>query len=134
VAYEVFQRSSIRVDAPILSVLADGRIIFNAAASRALEKAEVRSVEILWDKVRCRIALQAAEKGNKNSYSIAFRQGKSASISPKAFLTFIGWSSSRRQSVPAKWDPQRKMLEAELPARFVRGSKQQSGPEAATDS
>ncbi len=122
-AYEAFERSSVRVEDPMLSVLSDGRITFNAAASRLLQGAGVKTVRILWDRDRCGIALQAVGKGDRNSYSVAFSRGRSASISPKAFLSYIGWSSKRRQTVPAKWDPHQKMLEAELPLAFV-GSTQ----------
>jgi hypothetical protein len=119
VAYEIFERSFVRVEQPVLSILTDGRLTLNAAATRVLEKAGVRTVRVLWDKLNCGIALQASEKGDKNSYSIAFSRGRSASVSLKAFLTSIGWSANRRQLVPAKWDAQRKMLEATLPSRFV---------------
>jgi hypothetical protein len=124
VAYEIFERSVIRVEQPVVTILSDGRLTLNAAATRILEKAGVRTVRILWDKLNCGIALQASERGDKNSYSIAFSRGRSASVSLKAFLTSIGWSANRRQSVPAKWDSSRRMLEAELPARYVGGRSQ----------
>jgi hypothetical protein len=125
VAYEIFERGVIRVEQPVVSILPDGRLTLNAAATRLVQKAGVRTVRVLWDKLSCGIALQASEKGDKNSYTIAFSRGRSASISLKAFLAFIGWSSNRRQSVPARWNPQQKMLEAELPARFVGKRKQE---------
>jgi hypothetical protein len=125
VAYEVFERGVIRVEEPVVSILPDGRLTLNAAATRAVEKAGVKTVRILWDKLKYGIALQASDKGDKNSYSIAFSRGRSASVSLKAFLTSIGWSANRRQSVPARWDSSRRMLEAELPARYV-GSRSQT--------
>jgi hypothetical protein len=124
VAYEVFERGIIRVEQPVVSVLPDGRLTLNAAATRALEKAGVRTVRVLWDKLKYGIALEACDKGDKNSYSIAFSRARSASISLKAFLRSIGWSANRRQSVPARWDSSRRMLEAELPARYVGGRRQ----------
>jgi len=77
------------------------------------------AVKILWDKAKDRIALQAAKKGDKNSYSIYFSRGRSAFISAKTFLPYIGWYSDRSQTVPARWNAELKMLEAELPAQFV---------------
>jgi hypothetical protein len=119
VAYETFERRVTRTENPALSVLADGRISLNAAATRLFQGAGAMAVKILWDKAKDRIALQAATKGDKNSYSIYFSRGRSAFISAKTFLPYIGWSSDRSQTVPARWNAELKMLEAELPAQFV---------------
>jgi hypothetical protein len=127
VSYETFERSSVRIEELALTVAPMGRIFLNAASSRALEGAGVKAVRILWDKELCRIALQAAKKGDKNAYSIASGgESRSSTVTAKSFLRYIGWSSDRRQTVRAKWDAQQKMLEAELPSRFVklRGEKQ----------
>jgi hypothetical protein len=119
VAYETFERRITRTEDPALSVLADGRIALNAAATRLFQGAGAKAVKILWDKAKCGIALQAVKKGDKNSYSIYFSRGRSASISAKTFLPYIGWSSDSNQTVPARWNAQLRMLEAELPAQFV---------------
>jgi hypothetical protein len=121
-SYETFERRVVRTEDPALSILADGRIALNAAATRLFQGAGAMAAKILWDKGKCGIALQAAEKGDKNSYSIYFSRGRSAFISAKTFLPYIGWSSDHTQTVPAKWDAQLKMLEAELPPRFVKMS------------
>lgn len=118
-AYETFERRAVRVENPALSVRPEGRIAFNAAASRLLENAGVRTVRILWDKATCGLALQAAPKGDRNSYSIAFSRSRSATLTAKQFLQYIGWSSAIRQTVPANWDEQRKMMEAKLPPKYV---------------
>jgi hypothetical protein len=117
--YEPFQRRYTRIEEPAVSILPDGRIALNAASTRLFESSGMRAVIILWDKDKCGIALQAAKKGDRNAYSVAFNRGRSATISVKTFLPYIGWSATRRQTVPAKWNPQLKMLEAELPSRFV---------------
>jgi hypothetical protein len=114
----------------------DGRIALNAAATRLFEEAGVHAVKILWDKARCGIALQAARKDDANSFSIAFGGRHSqASITPKTFLKYIGWTADSRQTVRAKWDPQQKTLEAELPPRFVgmRKTFADSMPEHASE-
>ena len=120
-AYETFERGSVRSDDLSVTIAPTGRILLNAASSRALEQAGVRAVKVLWDRELHRIALQATRKGDRNAYSIA-RGGasRSSTVTVKAFLHYIGWSSDRRQTVAAKWDAQQKMLEAELPARFIR--------------
>lgn len=122
-AYETFERKSVRVEGPTLSVGPDGRLFLNAAATRLLENTGVRAVRILWDKAKCGIALLATKKGDKNSYSISFSRGRSASIAPKAFLHYIGWSSTRRRTVAAKWNEQHMMLEAVLPSRFIQAQQ-----------
>ncbi|MGC1266360.1 MAG: hypothetical protein WA853_08760 [Candidatus Acidiferrum sp.] len=121
-AYETFERKSVRMEDPAITIapVTDGRIALNAAATRLLQEAGVHAVKILWDKTKCGIALQAARKDDANSFSIAFGGRHSqASITPKTFLKYIGWTADSRQTVRAKWDAQQKTLEAELPPRFV---------------
>lgn len=131
-AYKTFERSSVRTEELALTVAPSGRIFLNAASGRAFEGAGVKAVKLLWDEETCRIALHATKKGDKNAYSIAHGgDSRSSIVTAKAFLRYIGWSSDRRQTVRASWDAQRKMLEAELPARFVgwdKGSKPASIP------
>jgi hypothetical protein len=130
VSYETFERSSVRIEELALTVAPTGRIFLNAASGRALEGAGVKAVTILWDKENCKIALKAAPKNDKNAYSIAHYGGsRSSVVTAKAFLRHVGWFSDRRQTVSAKWDAHHKMLEAELPPRFVklRGEKH-AGP------
>src|SRR6266536_827888 len=118
-AYETFERTAVRVENPTVSVAKEGRIAYNAAASRLLAKAGANAVRILWDKSTCGIALQAAQKSDKNAFSVAFSEGRSATIAGKSFLKYVGWSADRRQTVSAKWNEQQKMLEAQLPSSFV---------------
>jgi hypothetical protein len=122
VAYETFERTTVRIDEPVLTVapLRDGRIALNAAAARLLEHAGVKAVRILWDRTICGIALQAVRKNDTNAYSISFGDRvHQATLSAKTFLHYIGWTADRRQTVPAKWDEEKKMLEAQLPRQFV---------------
>jgi hypothetical protein len=129
VAYETFERQSVSIEDPALTVapIVDGRIALNASAARLLKKAGVTAVRILWDKTTCGLAVQAAEKGDENSYSVVFgRGGRQAAFSAKAFLRYIGWSCERRQTVRATWDEQKKMLEARIPSRYVRTRAQKA--------
>lgn len=118
-AYEAFERTVTRPGSPMLSVLPDGRITFNAAASRLFQAEGVEAVRILWDREKCGVALKASGKSDRNAYSIYFSRGRSAAISPKAFLAYIGWSARKRYTVPAKWNQRQKMIEAELPRKFI---------------
>ena len=134
-AYETFERGSVRSEELSVTVAPAGRILLNAASSRTFEEAGVRAVKILWDRELHRIALQATKKGDKNAYSIA-RGGasRSSTVTVKAFLHYIGWSADRRQTVAAKWDSQQKRLEAELPARFIKtnGDRSRAGASASS--
>jgi hypothetical protein len=127
--YQVFERTSVRVSNPTVSVGTDGRIAVNAAASRLLAKAGAKAVRILWDQAKCGIALQAAQKSDKNAFAIAFSEGRSTIITAKGFLKHIGWSADRRETVSAKWNEQQKMLEAQLPSRFVGWKNDTPGKE-----
>lgn len=126
-AYETFERSAVTIEEPALTIApaSDGRIALNAAATRLFERAGVKAVKILWDRTICGIALQAAQKGEDNSFSVVFGGRHSqANVTAKTFLRYIGWASPRRQTVRAKWDQQHRILEAELPSRFVGGREQ----------
>ncbi len=114
--YEVFKRTTTRVETPTLAITTDGRIAFNAAAVRILVGAGARSVLLLWDKTNKRMALKAAARGEKNAYAVTITPDKHAgSLRAKSFLTHIGWIGSRRESFPAGWDEKQKMLEVALP-------------------
>ena len=126
-AYETFERSAVTIEEPALTIApaSDGRMALNAAATRLFEKAGVKAVKILWDKRTCGVALQAAQKGDDNSFSVVFGGRHSqATVTAKTFLRYIGWASGRRQTVRAKWDDEHKILEAKLPPRFVGGREQ----------
>jgi hypothetical protein len=121
----MFERTAVRVEDPTVSLTKDGRIALNAAASRLLQKAGAKAVRILWDRTTCGIALQVAQKGDKNAFSVSFN-GRSHTITAKRFLEYIGWKSDRRQTFEARWNAQQKMLETVLPPRLVkvRGDRQ----------
>lgn len=119
-AYEVFKRTSVRVEEPSLSVTPDGRVVLNAAAARALGEAGVKSVLLLWDKTNSKLAIKAAPKNDINAYAISFtRNREGGSLRAKMFISHIGWSALRRERLAATWDPKERMLEAAVPREFV---------------
>ena len=119
-AYEVFERTSVRVEEPTLSLVPDGRIVLNAAAARILAAAGVKSVLLLWDQSNNRVGIKAAPKRDRNAYAVSFsRDGHSASLRAKLFFSHIGWSAPRREMSPATWDPKERMLEVTLPREFL---------------
>lgn len=123
-AYEVFKRTSVRVEEPSLSVTPDGRVVLNAAAARALAEAGVKSVLLLWDKINSKLAIKVAPKGDRNAYAVSFtRNREGGSLRAKMFFSHIGWDTLRRERLVATWDPKEGMLEATVPRQFVRSDK-----------
>lgn len=126
-AYETFERTSIRVEEPALSLAPDGRITLNAAAARVLAEAGVKSVLLLWDRTNNKIAIKATPKGDQNAYMVSFTRGREAgSLRTKLFFNYIGWSARQRKMLPATWYPKERMLEVTLPREFV-GSNRTKG-------
>jgi hypothetical protein len=121
-AYETFTRSIVRIEEPAIALEPQGRLALNAACTRLLEAGGVKAVNLLWDKTKYGLALQAVGKGDKNSYSIAFSRGRSALITARAFFRYIGWSAKQRVTVPARWDSKLRMIEAEIPSRFLKAT------------
>jgi hypothetical protein len=120
-AYEVFERTGVRVEAPALSITADGRMVINAAATRLLIEAGVKSVLLLWDKSNRRMAMKATKKGDKNAYAVSMSPGKySGSLRAKAFMAHIGWRAPRREMLLATWNAKEKMFELTLPEKYLR--------------
>jgi hypothetical protein len=113
VAYEVFERSVVRVDTPSLSI-ANGRVVFNAAARRILADAKVRAAVLLWDKTGKRMAIKAVPKATRSSYTITF-SGHGALLTAKSFFQHIGWNARKREVLPAIWNSAKKMFEVDLP-------------------
>ncbi|SRR6266851_4715720 len=123
-AYEVFRRTGVRVEAPTLSIVPDGRIAINAAAARILAEAGVKSALLLWDKANHKVAIKAAQKGDKNAYSVSLApDSHSGHIRAKAFLSYIGWSAHQREMLPATWNEREKMFEITLPSEYVGSEK-----------
>jgi hypothetical protein len=120
VAYEVFERSGVRVGTPALTIAPGGRIFFNAASCRLLIETEIKTVVILWDKATNRIAVRAARTGEKNSYTVSFsRSHHSAVFAAKSFLHHIGWNGAERETLATTWNAAERMFEATLPAQYL---------------
>ena len=99
-AYEMFERSAVRVDTPALSIGPGGKVAINAAGCRLLIEAGIKTVVIFWDKARNKMAIKAAPKGEKNAFTITFAAGKhSASFAAKSFLNHIGWNAPKREAL-----------------------------------
>lgn len=120
VAYEIFRRTTARVETPALALTIDGRMALNAAAVRVFVSSGIASVLLLWDKANNRLALKAAQKNDKNSYAVSMgRDSHSGSLRAKAFLSHIGWKAPKRLLLPAVWNEKERMLEVDLPAEYL---------------
>ncbi len=104
----------------MLSLAPGGRITLNAAATRIMSEAGVKFVLLLWDKGSHRLALKAAQKGDKNGYALTLlTERHSGSLRAIQFLRHIGWNAPRRELLPATWNEKERMLEVTLPKRNV---------------
>jgi hypothetical protein len=118
-AYEVFNRTKIRIDTPTVSIVADGRIVLNSAAARTLSSRGIRFVLLLWDSAIHTIALKAAAKGYRDAFAVSLGN-HSGSLRAKSFLAHIGWNAPVRQTLPAVWNENDKRFEVMLPPAFLR--------------
>jgi hypothetical protein len=120
VAYELFERTGVRGDAPVLSITSDARVAFNAAACRLLMEAGIKTVVILWERAKNRMAIKAAPKGEKNSFTVTFAgDNHSATFAAKSFLRHIGWNAPKREALPTTWNAVEKMFEVTLPSQYL---------------
>jgi hypothetical protein len=77
-------------------------------------------VVILWDSARNRIAIKAAPKGDKNSFTATFTShNNSATFSSKSFLRHIGRSAAKREILATTWNAKEKMFEVTLPLQYL---------------
>jgi len=127
VAYELFERSAVRVDTPALSVAPGGRVNVNAAACRLLREAGIKTIVILWDRLNNKMALRAAPNDEKNSFTITFGTNYSGSFRAKSFFDHIGWRATEMIVLSAKWNASEKMLEVSLPAQTFRSGGKSIG-------
>jgi len=118
-AYEVFKRTSARVDTPTLSIGPDGRITINAAAVRIAREARVKSVLLLWDWTTHRLAIKVTHRDDRNSYALSIASSHSGSLRAKSFLRHIGWKARKRETVLAAWNAEERMFEATLPVQHL---------------
>jgi hypothetical protein len=120
VAYELFERTAVRVETPTLAIAPSGRVAINAAACRLLMEAGIKTVVILWDNATNKMAVKAAPKGEKNSFTVTFVRGNhSGSFTAKAFLRHIGWNAAKRERLATTWNATEKMFETTLPLKYL---------------
>jgi hypothetical protein len=102
----------------MLAITPTGRIAVNAEACRVLRDAGVKQVVLLWDPQRKKMAMRGTAKADKHGFAITFG-GSSGTIGAKSFLRHVGWSASRRVTLPASWNASARMFEVVLPPEHV---------------
>jgi hypothetical protein len=118
--YEVFKRTGARGETPTLSIVPDGRIAINAAAVRILKEARINSVLLRWDWTNHRLAMKAAQRGEKNSYAVSIAPAShSGSLRAKSSLSYIGWRARKREMIPVTWNEKERMFEATVPVEHL---------------
>jgi hypothetical protein len=123
-AYEVFKRTGARVETPTLAIAPDGRITINAAAVRIARDARIASVLLLWDWTDHRLAIKAAQKGDRNSYALSIAAAShSGSLRAKSFLGYIGWRARKRETISMDWNEKERMFEAILPLEHLESER-----------
>ncbi len=123
-AYEVFKRTGARVETPTLSITPDGRMTINAAAVRIARDTRITSVLLLWDAANHKLALKAAQKGDKNSYALSIvAASHSGSLRAKSFLGHIGWKASKRETMSLVWNEKERMFEATLSLEHLESER-----------
>jgi hypothetical protein len=122
--YEIFKRTGTRVETPTLSIVPDGRLAINAAASRIFLAAGIKSVILLWDGPNHRLALKAAQKGDKNAFAVSIAAANySGSLRAKSFLSYIGWKARKREMISIVWNEKERMFEAQLPVEHLESER-----------
>jgi hypothetical protein len=106
-----------------VSIGQSGKIALNAAATRILLEAGIKSVLLLWDKASRKIAIKAAQKSDKNAFAASTVRSSTGTIRAKSFVNHIGWSARDRQKFPAIWNGEEKMFEITLPSVHLKSSK-----------
>ena len=125
-AYQIFEKKATRMGTPAVTVLKNGRMALNSAATQVLHKNAVEFVLLLWDEDNLRLALRPISKRDSRAYKITYGLNNSgSSFSAKSFMDHIGWNLSANHTVAMAWNESEGMLEASVPPNFLKDSRQQ---------
>lgn len=114
-AYTIYERNAKRNTLPAVTISVAGRIILNVSAAQLLHKKKAKSVLLMSDTKRRKIAVRPVNEHDKRAYIIAYgRNFTQAALCVRAFLVAIGWDG-RKYSLDAHWDDDDSLLEFEIP-------------------
>jgi len=126
-AYEIYERKVVRAGSPAISISAGGRMSFNKIASEIMEKEAFDFVLLLWDKEHRKMAIRPITKKDSRSYRIHYSKRRNgAGFHAKTFLDYVGYThgTGGTKAIPATWNQVDNIFEAEIPAEFLRESRQ----------
>ena len=67
------------------------------------------------------MAAKATTKSDRNGYAVSLSpDNHSGSLRAKSFLQHVGWKATRRETLAATWNESQKMLEVELPGKYLQ--------------
>jgi hypothetical protein len=91
---------------PCVTVRTDGRLTFNAEASRALESAGLRRVRLFGDPSTGRVVLRAAAEDGPEVHLISYLKPRPtqirATLEARPFLVWIGYLKPQADERPSK--------------------------------
>lgn len=131
-AYERFDKRSVRLGEPSFTIRTDGRIRLNADATRLLAAKAVTHVWIFWDASRSKLALKPTNSRDKAAYKVVFSKTQNMSeIGAKAFIRHLGWNSPRPFSTSVTWNTKEALLEGvePLPKEFFVPKRMKTKPD-----
>jgi hypothetical protein len=118
-AYTIYERRSIRVWQPAVTITAVGRISLNAPLTRTFRAKAVEAALLLSDLEQQMMALRPTGKKDKRSYIISYGAGQ-AFLSARSFLKAMGWDE-RTYRIPAEWNEKESHLEFKIPVWGKKG-------------
>jgi hypothetical protein len=123
--FEIFERKVMRRGTPTITVTKLGRIAINKTATQVLEKQHVEFVLLMWSTTKHKIAIRPITKKDARAYNVTYgEKGNGAGFSAKTFCDYIGLDYTSSRSLPAAWNDDYTVLEAEVPAEFLKGAAQ----------
>ena len=120
-AFVVFNKKVQYGGSPAVTFTTNGRLAFNKAATAKFEKHDVEYVLLLWDAEGNRIGVQPIAKKTSQSYTVHFgKNGNGCGFSAATFLSFVGYNSTKTNSLPTIWDENQAMFVVEVPVEYLK--------------
>jgi hypothetical protein len=120
--YEVYVKQFRKLENPQVRILPMGRLQFNMAAAKPMQKRGVEWVLLLWDAEMKRAALKPATRNDPGAYKVRYIDGGGAALSALTFLQYINYDYSKSRCFPICWNETENIYEIGIPVEHFRGS------------
>ena len=128
VGLEIFEYTKGRATGiPNILIRSGGQVLLNKEATAPFERNKATNILLLWDKDERTFAIAEAPKTDPRSYKLSYSRRVGAKFSAMSFLRHIKWTPM--QSVSLRADFVKGMLQAKIPAEFLKASEKDSAPE-----